>query len=144
MNKRLVAVVLTHPSDFDPIADFPEDIERLVTVATEAGYWLSPSHAAELWWRYSGDVCARWLSVGGNDQDILKALLTHAEIERDVVDMPTPPEGYANWLDFAVDTMVIRAEELERLLTDTSVSRQSMRDAVRAELLALRRRAGDI
>lgn len=25
MNKRLVAVALTHPSDFGPIADFPED-----------------------------------------------------------------------------------------------------------------------
>ncbi len=51
-------------------------------------------------------------------------------------------DGYTNWLDFAVDTMDTRTEEQERLFAGESVSRQSMRDAVQAELMAIRRKAG--
>ena len=50
---------------------------------------------------------------------------------------------FRSWLDFAVDTMEIRAEEQERLWANTPVSRQSMSDAVRAELAALRLKAGE-
>jgi len=63
--------------------------------------------------------------------------------EPDAENIPTPPEGYASWLDFAVDTMDTRAEEQERIWADAPVSRQAMRDAVRAELAALRRKAGE-
>ncbi|WP_157275083.1 hypothetical protein [Dechloromonas agitata] len=72
------------------------------------------------------------------------APLKHAEIQLDSAVSPSPPTGYLSWLDFAVDTMDTRAEEQERLFEGTSVSRQSMRDAVKAELVALRRKAGEI
>lgn len=142
--KRLIPTPLPVTPDFDPLADYPEDVERMVTAAANAGYQVTPRHAAELWRRHAGDLCASWFAVVGTDKDIVTALLKHAEIQPDSEDTPTPPEGYASWLDFAVDTMDTRAEEQERLWASTPISRQAMRDAVRAELVALRRKAGDI
>lgn len=141
--KRLLLAPLPVTPDFDPLADYPEDVERMVNAAANAGYQVTPRDAAELWRRHSGDVCASWFAVEGTDQDIVTALLKHAEVQPDAGNMPTPPEGYTSWLDFAVDTMDTRTEEQERLWADTPVSRQAMRDAVRAELAALRRKAGE-
>lgn len=142
MNQRLVAPSLTRTPDFDPVTDYPDDIERLVAAATNAGYKLAPRDAAELWRRHAGEVCASWFAVTGDDAEILAVLLKHAEIQPDTADIPAPPAGYASWLDFAVDTMDTRSEEIDRLFADEPTSRQSMRDAVRAELVALRRKAG--
>lgn len=142
--KRLVPIPLKPMPKFDPVVDFPADIERLVAAATYAGYTVTPRDAAELWRRHSGEVCASWFAVDGDDRDILVALLKHAEIRLDAADSPSPPTGYPSWLDFAVDTMDTRAEEQERLFEGTSVSRQSMRDAVKVELVALRRKAGEL
>ena len=143
MNHRLVPTSLMHTPDFDPVADYSEDVERLLAVATNAGYNLNPRDATELWRRHAGEVCASWFAVDGDDQDILAALLKHADVQPDAANIPAPPDGYASWLDFAVDTMDTRAEELDRLFADAPISRQSMRDAVRAELFALRREAGE-
>lgn len=89
-------------------------------------------------------MCASWLAVDGDDQEIMGALLKHAEVLLDAADSPSPPKGYPSWLDFAVDTMDTRTEEQERLFDGTPASRQSMQDAARAELVALRRKAGEI
>lgn len=142
--KRLIPAPLPVTPDFDPLADFPEDVERMVAAAANLSYLVTPRDAAELWRRHSGDVCASWFAVDGADQDIVTALLKHAEVQPDAANLPTPPEGYATWLDFAVDTMDTRAEEQERIWAGTPVSRQAMRDAVRAELVALRRKADEI
>lgn len=144
MNQRLIPASPNPAPDFDPLALFPKDIERLVMAATKAGYKLTPCDAAVLWRRYSADVCASWLGIDDDDRDIVAALLKHAEVQPDVADLPVPPEGYENWLDFAVDSMDTRAEEQVRELAGTPVSRQSMRDAVHAELVALRRKAGEL
>ncbi len=143
MNPRRVPRLLPRTPDFDPVTEFPEDIGRLVMVATNAGYQLSPQDAAELWRRHAGEVCASWFAVTGNDQDILAALLQHAEVLTDEADRPVPPDGYATWFDYAVDTMDSRSEEIERLFLDKPVLRESMREAVHAEHVALRRKAGD-
>lgn len=143
MNQRLVPSSRKHTPDFDPLTDYAEDVERLLAVATNAGYKLTPRDAAELWRQHAGDVCASWFVVDGDDSDILAALLKHADVQADVADTLAPPDGYASWLDYAVDTMDTRAEEIDRLFTDKPISRQSMRDAVRAELAALRRKAGE-
>lgn len=143
MKQRLVPSSRKQPPDFDPVTDYPEDVERLLAVATNAGYKLTPRDAAELWRRHADDVCASWFVVDGEGPDILAALLKHADVQPDSADTPAPPEGYASWLDFAVDTMDTRAEEIDRLFADKPISRQSMRDAVRAELAALRRKAGE-
>lgn len=140
--KRIIPAKLPLTPDVDPVSDFPEDVERLITTATKAGYTLSSNDAIELWRRHCGDLCASWFEVAGDDQDILAALLKYAEVLPDAGDLPTPPKGYSNWLDFAVDSMEMRNEELERLIAGESVSRHSMRDAAHAELKAIRRKAG--
>lgn len=143
MNQRQIPAPPKFVPDFDPLTDYPDDVERLVAEATKAGYKLTPRDAATLWRRHSGDVCASWLAIAEDEQDIVPALLKHAEVLLDAADLPTPPEGYENWLDFAVVTMDTRAEEQDRQVAGTPVSRQSMRDAVLAELVALRRKAGE-
>lgn len=142
--KRLIPAPLPVTPDFDPLADYPEDVERIVMAAANAGFKVTPRDAAELWRQHAGDVCASWFAVVGTDQDIVTALLKHAEVQPDAGDTPTPPEGYASWLDFAVDTMDTRTEEQEQLRAGAPVSRQAMLDAVRAELVALRRKASKI
>lgn len=141
--KRLTPAPLLVTPDFDPLVDYPTDIERIVTAAANLGFKVTLRDAAELWRRHAGEVCASWFEVEGSDQDIVATLLKHAEVQADEGDLPAPPTGYSSWLDFAVDTMETRAEEQERLWANTPVSRQSMRDAVRAELAALRLKAGE-
>ena len=145
MTRRLVPSTLIPTPDFDPVADYPEDVGRLVAAATNAGYKLTPRDAAELWQRHAGEVCASWFAVTGDDQDILAVLFKHADVLPDEVKIPPPPEGYTSWLDFAVDTMNPSTEELECLFAGNApTTRQSMRDAVRAELVALKRKAGEL
>jgi len=144
MNKRLIPRSLPPPPEFDPVKEFPQDVDRLVVVATNGGYAVSPQDAAELWRRHAGDVCASWFAVNGSDEDILAALLRHAEVRTDETDRPEPPDGYATWLDYAVETMDTRSQEIERLFLDKPVSRESMREAVRTELEALRRKSGEL
>lgn len=142
--KRLIPTPLPATPDFDPCADYPEDVERMVAASANAGYQVTPRDAAELWRRRSGDVCASWFAVDGAGQYIVTALLKHAEVQPDATDSPPPPEGYAGWLDFAVDTMGTRTEAQERIWAGVPVSRLAMRDAVRAELVALRQKGGEI
>lgn len=92
----------------------------MITAAANAGYLVTPRDAAEIWRRHAGEIYKSWIAVEGTDQDIVTALLKHAEVQPDAGDTPTPPEGYASWLDFAVDTMDTRTEEQERLWADTS------------------------
>lgn len=90
---RIIPAYLPLTPDFDPVSDFPEDVERLVTAAAKAGYTLSSTDAAELWRRHSGELCASWFDVAGDDQDILAALLKHAEVLPEAADLPTPPKA---------------------------------------------------
>jgi hypothetical protein len=54
------------------------------------------------------------------------------------MDTPQPPEGYASWLDFAVETFDTRGPWLDLAFAGTAPDRDAMRDAARAELLRLR------
>lgn len=127
----------------DPLTDYPEDVKRVMQAAVNLGYRITPRDALELWQRHADDLRASWGAVVGTDQAIVSALLKHAEVLPDMEETPAPPEGYGSWLDFAVDTMDTRAEEQDRLWAGAPVSRQAMHDAVRAELVMLRRKAGD-
>lgn len=131
----------------DPVMTYPEDVARLVGVATVAGYRIYPYDAGEIWRLYSESMCASWLSPGGwSDTEIFEAM-TRCGIAIDVpVSRPTPPKGYATWLDYAVDCMDTRSVEIESILDEDSgaagPSRDDMRQAVKAELEELRGRAG--
>ena len=59
-----------------------------------------------------------------------------------------PPEGYTNWLDYAIATMDTRTLFVQESFRDEPwweevVSREDMREAARKELTELRERAGD-
>jgi hypothetical protein len=53
---------------------------------------------------------------------------------------PKPPEGYASWLDFAVETFDTRGPWLDLAFDGTAPDRDAMREAARAELQRLRAR----
>lgn len=55
---------------------------------------------------------------------------------------PPPPKGYACWLDYAVESFDTRSAALHTIYDDGGPpDRDSMREAARAELQALRRAA---
>lgn len=57
---------------------------------------------------------------------------------------PSPPTGYACWLDYAVESFDTRSAALHTMFDDgPAPDRDSMREAARAELRALRRAAQD-
>jgi len=55
-----------------------------------------------------------------------------------------PPEGYDTWLDYAVINMPTRDLYLRAIDEGESITRNDMRDAVEAELRALRAAAVSI
>lgn len=130
-----------------PVEEYPDDVARLVDVANAAGYRVTPCDAGEIWRLYSEGVCANWLSPASwSDAEILKAMTRYGVAIDRPANRPPPPEGYATWLDYAVDCMDTRSVELERLFEEGvgagGPTRDEMDQAVRAELEELRRRAG--
>jgi hypothetical protein len=144
--KTLIPAPNLSEEPYDPRKEFPQDIQQLVNAAQHLGYQLSAIHATELWIRHSDDYCAGWLTMqGSTDEDLVRVMLQYATVIDDPdPSAPPPPDGYATWLDYAVDTMDTRQPQLERLLQEgaTPHSRESMRQAVQAELAQLRRLAG--
>lgn len=56
---------------------------------------------------------------------------------------PSPPVGFRTWLDYAVETMEVRDEQLRRQLDEEPhATREAMIEAARAELRGLRAAAG--
>lgn len=54
--------------------------------------------------------------------------------------VPRPPEGYASWLDFAVETFDTRTVWLEAVFSEDAAvpDRDAIREAARTELRTLR------
>lgn len=139
--KKLLLAPLPEPLAPDLAAEFPDDIARLVATAAKAGFEVSPHLAAQLWARYSDDVCATWLSPSQwNDETVLDCLLKHAAIIDTPTAVPAVPTGYQSWLDYAVATVELPASEVGALTDDESAAvRLAIRDAARTELRILRR-----
>lgn len=55
---------------------------------------------------------------------------------------PSLDHQHATWLDYAVDTMDTRSEEIETAFPRQTGIKTNVRDAVRAELVALRPESG--
>lgn len=76
----------------------------------------------------------------------LNGQMKESHVKKLEAESPPPPQGYASWLDYAVDTMDTRSAELDCLINDSSAEGapqcEAMRQAVKAELEELRRRAG--
>ena len=60
--------------------------------------------------------------------------------------VPQPPNGFASWLDFAVETFDTRGPWVESLFSDDraapALDRDAIREAARAELHRLRAMSG--
>ena len=145
--KKLIPAPIFPEAVFDPIARFPDDVTRLVAVATTAGYLLSPTDAGEIWKRVSDSVCATWQSPSSWGEAEILAEMTRYGVSVDTPNSPpVPPRGYASRLDYAVDMIDTRSAELDHLFEDGPdegvPTRESMRQAVRAELDEVRQRAG--
>jgi hypothetical protein len=144
--KTLIPSPYLSQDPFDPREQFPQDVQQLVTAARHLGYQLSAIHATELWTRHSEEYCASWLMMdGSNDEDLVRVMLKIATvIDGPDPGSPPPPDGYATWLDYAVDTMDTRSPQLDQMLQENAPehSRESMRRAVQAELASLRKLAG--
>lgn len=143
--KTLIPAPYRGEEPCEPMTEFPEDIARLVSAASNQGYRVSPDHAAEMWIRHSEDYCAGWLTMGDSDEGLLPILLQYATvIDGPAPDAPPPPDGYATWLDYAVDKIDTRSPYLDQCMAEnaTDHTRESMRQAVQAELAQLRKLAG--
>ncbi len=138
--KALLPLQVRSEQLFDPVTEFPGDIERLIAAAKAAGYQVTPAHAGELWRRHCEEMCASWFKVAGNESIIVAALLGHAEVVDDIASDIPPPTGYNSWLDYAVATLDTRSLEIDQMFSESgaSISRQAMQDAAKSELAALR------
>ncbi len=56
---------------------FPEDLERMKVCLGKAGKMASDRDIALAWARYSGGLCAGWLSLPGDDNVLTETLLAH-------------------------------------------------------------------
>jgi hypothetical protein len=107
----------------------------MVHVAATAGYLLSELDARLIWRQYSATLFAGWLALPRSDSQLLEILLEHGEVSSE----PAPPDSYASWLDYAVETFDTRSLAVERMFDDDlGPSRDEMRSAARAELERLR------
>jgi hypothetical protein len=62
-------------SDWDPIREFPQDVERLLRVLEQAGFAASAEDAAAAYQDYSASLCAGWLQWDDSDDRLINVLL---------------------------------------------------------------------
>lgn len=60
--------------------DYPSAVERLVHIADDAGYVLTPVDAERIWSEYSDTFCAGWLHLHDDDADVLRILLQYGQV----------------------------------------------------------------
>lgn len=141
--KKLQVASLPEPVAPDFVAEYPDDIARLVVTAANAGFEVSPEVAAQLWARYADSQCATWLSMlDWSDETVLECLLKHAVVIDTPTGEPAVPVGYPTWLDYAVATLELPASAVGALTDEElAAARRAIRDAARTELSMLRRAA---
>ncbi|MCA0188793.1 MAG: hypothetical protein LCH90_22880, partial [Proteobacteria bacterium] len=71
--KRLTPAPRPVKPDFDPLVDYPTDIERIVTAAANLGFKVTLRDAAELWRRHAG--VAAGAGHGGMDWFVVNAFV---------------------------------------------------------------------
>lgn len=143
MQRLIPSLVISQPT-FDPVAEYPQDIASIVEAAKRAGFIVTTSNAGELWRRYSEGISATWLAPSSEDDpEIVRHLINFADVVDASTTSPPLPKGYPSWLYYAVDAMDTRSVQIDLLFDDvtSTVSRDDMRAAVRAELDALSRQA---
>lgn len=58
---------------------YPEDVDRIIQVCTEAGYEIDRSAAEFAWETQSNDFAAQWLGLPDSDEELLTIIRSHLE-----------------------------------------------------------------
>lgn len=64
--------------------DFPQDIVRIVDIFIDRGYVVSYGDAAKAWEQHSETLCAGWLMLPYEDQEVFDAIFNYFEDDGDV------------------------------------------------------------
>ena len=130
-------------TNLDATVEFFDHVSRLVAVTEAAGYRVSRDVAAALWVRYSNSMGAGWMSIADvDDTQLVRCLLNSAAAVDELDEAPSPPSGYASWLDYVVENVDTLGPELARLFPDGNAPRpEVIRAALRNELDVLRQHA---
>lgn len=63
-----------------------DDVRRIVEVMKKRDIEVTPSEAEELWDMYSDDLCAQWLGLPDNDEEIFNILIEYAKQKYGIVE----------------------------------------------------------
>jgi len=66
-----------------PSFDYSYDLKRIVQVFQDRGIYLSTEQAKEIWTLNSDAVCASWLFLPENDEDLFQECMRYCEIQED-------------------------------------------------------------
>jgi hypothetical protein len=62
---------------------FPEDVDRIISICKTKGYDIDYKTAEIAWEKYSDSMCAGWLMLGDDDEEIFNNLMSQLEEEID-------------------------------------------------------------
>lgn len=57
---------------------YDDDIDRMLKICIDAGYSIQRRDLIELWCDFSDELCATWLLLPEQDEDILQIILEKA------------------------------------------------------------------
>ena len=58
---------------------YPDDVRRIVELFKSKGIIITPSEAEELWDDYSDSMCAGWLILPSNDNELFEIVVEQAK-----------------------------------------------------------------
>ena len=58
---------------------YPEYLKRIVKIFKDRNIEITPSEANELWDKYSDDLCASWLILPLDDNEIFEIVINYAK-----------------------------------------------------------------
>lgn len=61
---------------------YPADVDRIIRVCADKGYEILRSDAVAAWDAYSDSMCAGWMMLPDDDDDIFDTIMTYCAITR--------------------------------------------------------------
>ena len=56
-----------------------EDVRRIVKIMKKRDIEVTPSEAEEIWDLYSDDLCAQWIGLSDDDDEIFNIIIEYAK-----------------------------------------------------------------
>lgn len=60
---------------------YPQDVVRIVDIFADRGYIITYNDAARAWEEYSDGLCAGWLVLPDDDEEVFETVFNHFEEE---------------------------------------------------------------